>query len=203
MRFNAFNLPKTALPILKDLIDEKAKNIVSVGEYTYGEPPIIRYWGGDYILKIGKFCSLADNITFFLGGDHQMQRLTTSPLFVFFKDMEMPSVQRRLDKRKTTVGNDVWIGSGATIMSGVNISDGAVVGAMSVVASDVPPYAVAVGNPAKVIKYRFESDIIELLLRLKWWDWNEEQIKLNFQNLTSIPTKSLLEKLLQGGENLL
>ena len=82
-------------------------------------------------------------------------------------------------KGNIIVGNDVWIGYGATLMEGVTVGDGAIIGAMAVVASDVPPYAIVIGNPAKILRYRFPPDRINEMLKLKWWDWQPEKIKEN------------------------
>lgn len=88
-------------------------------------------------------------------------------------------------KGDTIVGNDVWFGQNVTVMPGVHIGDGAIIGANSVVASDIPPYAVAVGNPARVVKKRFDDETISKLLDLKWWDWDIEKISDNIEKLIS------------------
>ena len=88
-------------------------------------------------------------------------------------------------KGDTIVGNDVWIGQNVTIMPGVHIGDGAIIGANSVVASDIPPYTIAVGNPCKVKKKRFDDELIKYLLELKWWDWDSEKIFKNIDILCS------------------
>jgi virginiamycin A acetyltransferase len=88
-------------------------------------------------------------------------------------------------KGDTVVGNDIWIGQNVTIMPGVHIGDGAIIGANSVVASDIPPYAVAVGNPCRVVRKRFDDEFIAYLLELKWWDWDIERIEANFEALSS------------------
>lgn len=84
---------------------------------------------------------------------------------------------------KTIVGNDVWFGEFVTVQGGIHIGDGAVIGARSVVTHDIPPYAIAVGSPAKVVKYRFDPDTIEFLEKIKWWDWSQEQISRNYWRL--------------------
>jgi serine acetyltransferase len=88
-------------------------------------------------------------------------------------------------KGDIVIENDVWIGAKSTIMSGVKIGNGAVIGATTTVTKDVPPYAIVVGNPGKIVKYRFTEKQIELLLKISWWDWNEDKIKKEFQNLWS------------------
>ena len=88
-------------------------------------------------------------------------------------------------KGDTIIGNDVWIGENATILPGVHIGDGAIIGANSVVAKDIDPYSIAVGNPCRVVKKRFDDETIEKLLELKWWDWDEERIFDNLEALTN------------------
>lgn len=139
--------------ILKDKID---KNAHSIGEYTYGKPTI-HWWRPDTRLVIGRYCSNAGSVNLFLGGNHRTEWVTTYP----FSDLvgAWPSARgiggTPWSKGNILIGNDVWIGSLATIMSGITIGDGAVIGAHSVVTKDVQPYAVVAGNPAKLIRYRF------------------------------------------------
>ena len=97
-------------------------------------------------------------------------------------------------KGDISIENDVWVGATSTIMSGVKISNGAVIGGGSVVTKDVPPYAIVVGNPAKVVKYRFNEEQIDKLLRIAWWDWEEEQIKENAMLLWSDDINKFIEK---------
>lgn len=183
MLLHAFHPNNIQNPLLKTLLKKEVSHLIEIGDFTYGVAPIIRYWGGDYTLSIGKFCSIADGITFFMGGNHDVKAITTSPLELFFKENTVR--KEFFQSKEIKIGNDVWIGSGATIMSGSIIGDGAVIGARAVVAGKIPPYSIAVGNPARVVKYRFSKDIIDLLLGLKWWDWAEEKIKENATNLIS------------------
>jgi chloramphenicol O-acetyltransferase type B len=121
-------------------------------------------------LIIGEFCSIAAGVKFFLGGNHQHQRVST---FINAED-GIPAITSRGD---INVGNDVWIGLGATILSGVTIGDGAIIGADAVVAKNVPAYAIVVGNPGKVISFRFTEDQVSRLKKLKWWEWNDATIE--------------------------
>jgi len=128
--------------------------------------------------KIGKFCSLANEII--IGGDeHPMEWLSTSPVF---QDVNHSGPAKKFathtlpESKITTIGNDVWIGDRVIVKQGVTIGDGAVIGAGAIVTKDVPPYAVVVGVPAKVIKYRFEEDVISDLLEIKWWDMPESEL---------------------------
>ena len=120
--------------------------------------------------------------------NHRMDGVTTYPFYVIGGDWgsAIAPVKDELPlKGDTVVGNDVWIGQHVTIMPGVHIGDGAIIGANSVVASDIPPYAVAVGNPCRVVRMRFDDEFIAFLLQLKWWDWDIEKIERNFKALSS------------------
>lgn len=138
-------------------------------------------WSDEYKVHVGKYCSIGRDCNFFLHANHRVDWITTSsqlwgPVTPEIADMHM-KMGHPICKGDIHIGNDVWIGAKSTIMSGVKISDGSVVGACSVVTKDVPPYAIVAGNPAKVVKYRFTEDQIEKLLQIKWWDWAEQKIK--------------------------
>lgn len=109
-----------------------------------------------------------------LGGEHCIGWITTFPFPEHLPEFKKDPHWRV--KGDVVIGNDVWIGHGACLLSGVTIGDGAVVGAWAVVAKDIPPYAIAVGNPARVIKYRFSEDVIKRLMEVKWWDLPDEKI---------------------------
>lgn len=121
------------------------------------------------------------------GANHRMDGITTYPFNIFGGGWEKvtPKIEELPFKGDTMVGNDVWIGQYATIMPGVQIGDGAIIAANSIVAKDVAPYTIYGGNPAKFIKKRFSDEIIELLLKLQWWNWDEEKIFNNLEKLTS------------------
>lgn len=135
---------------------------------------------------IGSFTSIADNCWCGMP-EHSITHASTSPVFqkgnnklrTNFAKIEQPQYKR------TIIGNDVWIGNNVSIKAGVTIGDGAVVGMSSVVTKDVPPYAVVVGNPARIIKYRFSEDVIQRLLDIDWWKWDEEQLKRNAELFTN------------------
>ncbi|CQR44685.1 MAG: CatB-related O-acetyltransferase [Thiomonas arsenitoxydans] len=177
------------------------KSQISIGRFTYGfENLSIMQWNEGAALKIGAFCSLASKVTIFLGGNHRTDWITTYPFGHIFQDelgcrniLGHPST-----KGDVIIGNDVWIGSGATIMSGLNIGDGAVLSANACVVKDVPPYHIVGGNPAKSVKQRFDDEIIELLLRLKWWDLPLSNIKNICEKLCSKPDKDLLLDLISS-----
>lgn len=128
--------------------------------------------------NIGAFCSLADDIK--IGGArHPMEWVSTSPMFYNsgdFKKFRYSKFDRIPDKH-TFIGNDVWIGTGVKIIQGVKIGTGAVVGAGSVVTKDVPPYAIVAGNPAKIVRMRFDEEIIQRLLKSEWWNLSDSELK--------------------------
>ena len=144
-----------------------------IGDFTYGGPKIISWSKKTCHLKIGRFCSIADEVEIYLGGEHYHNRITSYP----FSGLFSGKLNNQKAKGDIVIGNDVWVGRGATILSGVTIGDGAVIGAQSVVARDVSSYAVVVGNPIRCIKFRFTDDQIESLLKIKWWDWEYEKIE--------------------------
>lgn len=167
----------------KDLLK---KHNIDVGVYTYGKPMVLD-WGEGAKLKIGKFCSIADDVKIFLGGNHRADWVSTYP-FSFLLD-DWPEAAKvygiPATKGDVIIGNDVWIGYGAIILSGLEIGDGAVIGAGAVVAKSVKPYAIVVGNPAREVKKRFDEKTIERLLTIKWWDWPIEKIRENAKTLCS------------------
>ena len=167
-------------------------NIV-VGEYTYFadrdfESHVTHHYdfNGDKLL-IGKFCQIAADVEFVMNGaNHQMNAVSTYPFYIFGGwEQPTPDKTKMPLKGDTVVGNDVWIGQNATILPGVHIGDGAIIGCNSTVASDVPPYTVVAGNPAKPLRKRFDDELIDLLLRLRWWDKPAEEINALIPILTN------------------
>ena len=140
-------------------------------------------------LIIGKFCSIACGAKFlFNSANHTLASLSTYPFPLFFEEWELEkkNVTEAWDnKGDIIIGNDVWIGYEAVILAGVTIGDGAIIGTHAVVTKDVPPYTIVGGVPAKPIRKRFDDETIAQLLRLKWWDWSEEQIAQNIQVIKS------------------
>lgn len=167
----------------------KASNIF-IGDYTYydGDNPdnfeqnnvLFNYPEFGDRLIIGKFCQIASGTKFIMGSaNHRLSSVTTYPFNVFggIWSEKTPAHMSQLPfKGDITIGNDVWIGRESVIMPGVNIGDGSIIGAYSIVTKDVQPYSVVGGNPARFIKKRFNDDLIEILLKLKWWDF--EAVKL-------------------------
>jgi len=164
----------------------------SIGEYSYGEPRILN-WGEKATLKVGKYCSIAEGVTIVLGGEHKTSWITTYPFWVALKEFSSFPAHSGT-KGDVVIGNDVWIGLNSLILSGVSIGDGAVIGAGSVVATNVDPYAIMAGNPARLIKKRFDQQTIDKLLKIRWWDWDIQRIKNNMPLLVSDNLKEFLEK---------
>ena len=175
----------------------KNPNII-VGDFTYiadseFESHVTHHYDfvGDKLI-IGKFCQIAAGVEFVMNGaNHQMNAVSTFPFYTLEGWNMKPPAQSDLPyKGDTIIGNDVWIGQNVTILPGVHIGDGAIIGANSVVASDVEPYSIVVGNPVKLIRYRFDGELTSLLLKFKWWDKPVEEIN----ELIPILTSSDLDK---------
>mgnify|MGYP004660959335 CR=1 FL=1 len=181
-----FPLPNiNTLTFVKPTI--KNPNIV-VGDFTYFadtdfEKHVTHHYDfiGDKLI-IGKFCQIGAGagVEFVMNGaNHQMNAVSTYPFYIFGSwDQSAPSKEDLPFKGDTVVGNDVWIGQNSTILPGVHIGDGAIIGLNSVVTRDVPPYTIVAGNPAKAVRKRFDDELIDLLLKLKWWDKSAEEINV-------------------------
>lgn len=204
-------LPDTLYPLgeesgivfLKNMV--KNPNIV-VGDYTYYhdfkdpqsfEENVLYHFDfiGDKLI-IGKFCSIAYGAKFIMnGGNHRTDWFTNYPFPIFGNGWETAMPDSWPNKGDTIIGNDVWIGYGATIMPGVKIGDGVIVAAGSIVTCDAEPYSVVGGNPAKLIRKRFDDSTIDELLRIRWWDWSKDKITKNvglicaadIENLKKVP----------------
>jgi acetyltransferase-like isoleucine patch superfamily enzyme len=155
-------------------------------------------WSDEYHIYLGKYNSIGRDCNFFLHANHRVDWVTTSsqlwgPVTPEIADMHM-KMGHPTCKGDIVIENDVWIGAKSTIMSGVKISNGAVVGSNSVVTKDVPPFAIVVGNPAKIVKYRFTEDQIGSLLKIAWWDWSEDKIKDNAMKLWSGDINKFIEE---------
>lgn len=181
------------------------KNIITnpniqVGEYTiyndfYNDPlefqknnVLYHYLINEDKLIIGKFCSIACGTKFLMNcANHTLHSLSTYTFPLFGEEWENKmNVRDSWDNRgDITIGNDVWIGYEAVIMSGVTIGDGAIIGTRAVVTKDVSPYTIVGGSPARVLKKRFSDDIIDKLLKIKWWNWPAEKITRNLEYIQS------------------
>ena len=170
----------------------KNPNII-VGDFTYiadsdFESHVTHFypWSRDKLI-IGKFCQIAAGVEFVMNdANHQMNAVSTFPFYTLEGwEMEPPATSDMPFKGDTMIGSDVWIGQNAVILPGVQIGDGAIIGANSVVGHDVAPYTIVVGNPAKTLRKRFDDELIDLLLRFKWWDKSIEEINALIPMLTS------------------
>jgi len=196
-------LPETKHPMqgfdqvcfLKNVITNP--NII-VGDYTYYDDPVdsenfernvlYHYPFLNDKLIIGKFCAIARDTKFIMNGaNHKLNCFTTYPFSIFKNGWEKvtPAIEDLPYKGNTIVQNDVWFGYDSLIMPGVKIGNGSIIASKSVVVSDIEPYSIVGGNPAKTIRKRFSDDVINILERLKWWDWSVEKITNNLEFLTS------------------
>lgn len=160
------------MEIVGDTVDEQKGIIMGldIGKHTYGSISL----RGNGIVTVGKFCSIANGVKALFFDDHRVDWITTFPFLQRWKMLGVPDQATRPEK--IVVGNDVWLGTDVILLGGDNIGDGAVIGAFSVVSGKIPPYTVAVGNPAKPVKERFTDEQIQSLLQIKWWDWPDEKI---------------------------
>jgi virginiamycin A acetyltransferase len=188
------------LCFLKNII--KNPNII-VGDYTYYDDfeavenfeKNVKYhfdFTGDQLI-IGKFCMIASDVQFIMNGaNHLTEAVSTYPFAIFGNGWQDAMKGKTYPtKGNITIGNDVWIGYRATIMAGVTIGDGAIIGSHSVVTKDVPPYTIVGGNPAKEIRARFKSEVINQLLEMQWWNWDIEKITRNVHLLTGNDIEAL------------
>lgn len=171
--------------LLKNLVKSP---LISVGDYTYYsdiedpstfEDHNVLYNIGPAKLIIGKFCAIGTGAHFLMpAANHPSAGVSTFPFYVFGGDWTARTLDvfTSMTGKDTVIGNDVWIGRDAVIMPGVTVGDGAIIGTRALVTTDVPPYGVVAGNPARLIKRRYEPEEIELLRRLAWWDWPIEII---------------------------
>lgn len=201
--------PKAIFPIpgndklvfLKNFV--KAKNIF-VGDYTYFDDQrngpekfetynvLYNYEFSKVKLVIGKFCAIAAETRFIMTGDHKLDAISTYPFPIFQQGWESAfSFADVPVKGDIIVGNDVWFGYGCLIKGSVTIGHGAIIAAGAVVVKDVPPYAIVAGNPAKVVKMRFDDATIQRLLQIAWWDWNIDKINRNLKFICNLDVDKL------------
>jgi chloramphenicol O-acetyltransferase type B len=163
------------------------RNKATIGDGTYiGWGTNIYSWFKEERVTIGKYCSIAGHVTIFNGGEHRHRdKVSTYPFTSALFDRVVREDYG--SKGAPCIGNDVWIGSHAIILSGAKIQDGAVIGAGSVITGNVPAYGIVAGNPARLVGYRFKPEVIEALLAIRWWDWKPEKIKQFYKDFYLSP----------------
>lgn len=187
------------------------KNVVTnpqikVGDYTYYNDFDLVY-GDDYERKIapylyegvpgsliiGKFCSIAHNVKFLTStANHQYDGFSAYPFAVFGQEWSKSYQPNYPISPDNEVGHDVWIGHNATIMPGVKIGSGAIIGAGAIVTKNVPDYCIAAGNPAKIIRQRFDDETIKKLLEIQWWNWPKDKIFSNIEHIVGQDIEKLM-----------
>lgn len=197
--------PNPAIPSLCYIKNVVKNPRIIIGDYTYYddkdgadrfEEHVTHFYEfiGDQLI-IGNFCAIARGVCFVMNGaNHRMDCATTYPFYIMGRDWggAIAPVKDELSlKGDTVVDNDVWIGQNVTIMPGVHIGNGAIIGTNATVASDIPPYSIAVGNPARVIRRRFDEETIELLERLAWWNRPIKEIDTLMPLLTLTDTEEM------------
>lgn len=162
---------------------------ITIGRHTYGVKPSTIYGYNDSVrITFGSFCSVAKEVLLLARAQHSLDTASTFPIRSWgMHNRDLSS------KGPILVGNDVWIGQRAMVMSGVTIGDGAVIGAGAVVTKDVPDYAIVAGNPARLIRFRFAPEIIEKYKALKWWDWPDDVIAQHIDDF-DLPGELFLER---------
>lgn len=184
-------IKKMHLRAIKNSIIDKTSRIASGTQFIYSKMDRHSFCGYDCIIidtSIGRFCSISGNCE--IGGaSHSIDWVSTSPVFNENKDQikKKYSSHKYSTRKHTKIGNDVWIGSKVLIKAGVIIDDGAVVGMGSVVTKDIPAYEIWAGNPAKLIRKRFNDDIISKLLEIKWWEFDDEKLYRYSKYFNNVP----------------
>lgn len=178
-------------------------NII-IGDYTYYDDPedsedfernVLYHFPfvGDQLI-IGKFCALARGVKFIMNGaNHKLDGFSTYPFQIFGNGWERvnPHPKELPYKGNTIIGNDVWVGYETVIMPGVQVGDGAIIAAKSVVVNNIPPYAIFGGNPAKCMRQRFDDEVIRSLLEIAWWNWEIGKITRNLEKIVSADIEAL------------
>jgi acetyltransferase-like isoleucine patch superfamily enzyme len=151
---------------------------VEIGRHTFGYgPDTFPVFTEGARIVVGAFCAIDNEARIHGGGEHVTTRAASYPLNAMLFDRGKRNALDDVETGPTVIGNDVWIGKGATVLAGLTVGDGAVVGTRAVVTKAVPPYAIVAGNPARILRYRFDGETRERLLALRWWEWSDEEIR--------------------------
>jgi acetyltransferase-like isoleucine patch superfamily enzyme len=186
--------PIMPTPLTRDALKGFILNFdFDIGMHSYGKPRIVMH-GNDGDLSIGKYCSISEEVKIFLGGNHRADWITTYPFPTLEEWPEAHCISGHIaTKGDVRIGNDVWIGYGACIFSGVTIGDGAIIGANASVFSNVEPYTIVGGNPAKAIRKRFSEEEIKILQKIQWWNWPDDKVRSNLHLLCSADITKICE----------
>lgn len=198
--FKKKNLKKYKNYFTKDCLrNDIDADLAEIGDWTYGNPKIMR-WDTKDKLRIGKYSSIGPEVTIIFGGNHRQDWVTTSPI-----PAETFQAYKKFDEAKDikdfiysngdiVIGNDVWIGAKSLILSGSKIGDGAVIGAGSVVRGEIEPYTISTGNPIVTTGKRFSEEIIQKLLKIKWWNLQDEKVNKFSKLLCSNKIEEFIKK---------
>ncbi|RTY91104.1 CatB-related O-acetyltransferase [Flavobacterium sp. RSP46] len=173
---------------------------IFIGKYTYGfESTQIYSWGEDIDIKIGRFSSIGAGLKLFCGGNHSTSFVSSYPFGSVYPNFLKVVFDKSIvfSNGDIKIGNDVWIGRDVTVMSGISIGDGSVIAANSHVVKNVEPYSIYGGNPAKFIRYKFSEEIIEMLLKLQWWNYEDDIIEKIYPILLDNPNKDTYYKIIK------
>lgn len=195
--------PRSGLPSGVRLDGRPDLRQYAIGRFSWGHLTVSNRAHGARF-QLGQFCSLAYGCHVLLGGEHRADFVSTYrfPAYSPFREsFGGVAVETATSKGDVVIGNDVWIGHQCLILSGVDIGDGAVIGAGSVVRRSVPPYAIVAGNPARVLGFRFSPEQIEALLRIKWWDWPIDRIVTHLPLLASDEIQLFIDACEPPGES--
>ena len=173
----------------------KQHGMLVVGRHSYTPPSCVRVFAGDSArVRIGDYCSLATGVEIMPGGNHRTDTVTTYNMRQRLVPDNRERVGEPWSKGDVEIGSDVWIGRGSKILGGVAIGDGAVVAAWSVVTKSIPPYTIVAGVPARPVRQRFSAEIVERLLRIRWWEWEDAVVLERIDELTGDDLEAFTQK---------
>lgn len=190
-------------PTIDQFVFLSNKNVY-IGKYTYGfESTKIYTWGEDIDIRIGRFTSIGAGLKLFCGGNHSTSFVSSYPFGSIYNNRLKINTNKQIvfSNGNICIGNDVWLGRDVTIMSGITIGDGSVIAANSHIVKDIEPYSIYGGNPAKLIRYRFSEEIIDMLLKLQWWNYEDSIIEKIYPILLEKPNENTFNDIIEILEN--